>query len=263
MLLSSGQFVWNRSLLSIDALRGTGWSFSLRYLPDNNIDDFIGKNWNFPQNQHLIELTGGDVQLVNANHTRETFQDTGGGSFSSQNNETMSFLTRAGSGASDEFTMTSWDGTVTKFFAFDPAITTPGRLKSITDRFSNEQTYTWTNTAGVDQLLDVTDSYGRVVEYRYFGAPEDHRLREIEDFLGRKLNFQYDSLGHLTAVIVPSVLRAADGNTFPGGEAYVFQYDVNNPRPECRDDLIRIFYPNQTAPFLEIPLCHIPPGGGS
>ena len=39
--------------------------------------------------------------------------------------------------------------------------------------------------------------------------------------------------------------------TFPGGTAYVFQYDTANTRPERRDDLIKIWYPNQTLPYLD------------
>ena len=53
------------------------------------------------------------------------------------------------------------------------------------------------------------------------------------------------------AVVTPSILNAATGNTFPGGTAYVFQYDVNNPRPERRDDLVKIWFPNEAAPLLD------------
>ena len=74
-----------------------------------------------------------------------------------------------------------------------------------------------------------------------------YRLRQITDFLGRQLNFQYDNLGHLVAVVTPSILQAATGNTFPGGTAYVFQYDVNNPRADRRDDLVKIWFPNEAA----------------
>ena len=53
------------------------------------------------------------------------------------------------------------------------------------------------------------------------------------------------------AVVTPSILKAATGNTFPGGTAYVFQYDVNNPRPERRDDLVKIWFPNEATPFID------------
>ncbi len=70
-------------------------------------------------------------------------------------------------------------------------------------------------------------------------------------FWFRKNLLQFDNLGHLAAVVTPSINNAATGNTFPGGTAYVFQYDVNNPAPERQDDLFKIFYPNQAAPFLD------------
>ena len=103
----------------------------------------------------------------------------------------------------------------------------------------------------LDQVTSITDAYGRTVQYRYFGSEFGYRLREIEDCLARKLNFQYDGLGHPVAVVTPSILRAAEGNTFPGGTAYAFQYDVQNPRPERRGDLIRIWYPNQATRFID------------
>ena len=53
------------------------------------------------------------------------------------------------------------------------------------------------------------------------------------------------------AVVTPSILQAATGNTFPGGTAYVFQYDVNNPRPDRRDDLVKIWFPNEATPFMD------------
>ncbi len=75
----------------------------------------------------------------------------------------------------------------------------------------------------------------------------------MTDFLDRQVNFQYDTLGHLVAVVGPSITRGANNNanTFPNGTAYVFQYDVTNPRPARQNDLIRIWYPNQVAPFID------------
>ena len=52
-------------------------------------------------------------------------------------------------------------------------------------------------------------------------------------------------------MVTPSINRAAEGNTFPGGTAYVFQYDVGNARPERRDALIRIWFPNDTLPYID------------
>ncbi|EQD36335.1 hypothetical protein B2A_12188, partial [mine drainage metagenome] len=70
------------------------------------------------------------------------------------------------------------------------------------------------------------------------------------DFMGRQLNFQYDSAGRLVAAVLPSINSAAPGNTFPNGTAYVFQYDVNNTDPNRQNDLINIYYPNQTLAYI-------------
>jgi YD repeat-containing protein len=104
---------------------------------------------------------------------------------------------------------------------------------------------------GLPRLTSVTDSYGRTVTYSHYGSELNYCLQQITDFLGRQLTFQYDNLGHLVAIVTPSINNAATGNTFPGCTAYVFQYDVNNPRPERQDDLVQIWFPNQATPFID------------
>ena len=52
------------------------------------------------------------------------------------------------------------------------------------------------------------------------------------------------------AIILPSINNAAPGNTFPDGTAYVFQYDVNNTDANRQNDLIGVWYPNQTQPYV-------------
>jgi hypothetical protein len=166
-------------------------------------------------------------------------------------NNTASTLTRTGEGtADDEFTLRTPDAAVARYFGFHPDIPTPGRLKSFADRYGSGCTLSWFAVGGLSRLASFTDSYGRVVTYRYYGAEKNHQVREIEDFLGRKLNFQYDDEARLTAIVTPSILKAAEGNTFPDGTAYVFQYDVENPRPERRGDLVRAWWPNEATPFI-------------
>ena len=41
------------------------------------------------------------------------------------------------------------------------------------------------------------------------------------------------------------------GNPFPGGTAYVFQYDVDNAREQRQDDLVKIWFPNEATPFID------------
>ena len=66
------------------------------------------------------------------------------------------------------------------------------------------------------------------------------------------MNLQYDSSGRLLAVVGPSVTRGANNNAniFPNGTAWVFQYDTGNSRPARQNDLIKIWHPNQVAPYV-------------
>jgi len=246
VVLSSGQFTFRLPLLSIDAFGIAGWRFSLEYLSDSGIDGLLGPNFDFTQYARLM-LDGDDVLLATDQNTVEVFEYDNG-SYSSVNNNTAGVLRPDGEG---HFELLASNGTVTIFYGFDGQ-STPGRIKQIKDRYGNTQEFSWTNDNGVDQLDSVTDGYGRKIEYRYYGAEHDYQLQEIEDFLGRKLNFQYDSEGRLVAVVTPSITKGAEGNTFPGGTAYVFQYDSGNSRPDRRNDLIRIWYPNEVAPFLDV-----------
>ena len=81
VLLSSGQFTWQKALLSIDALGGVGWSFGLNYLGNSGVDSILGKGVNFPQEARLVELPNGDVDLLTGATTRESFVRTGPGSY--------------------------------------------------------------------------------------------------------------------------------------------------------------------------------------
>ena len=166
VLLSAGGFSFSRSLLSISSVGGVGWSFGLNYLSTTTVDGLIGKGFNFPQYMRLEEEADGDVVLVTSDNIRQTFEESAGVYTAAAENSTLAVLTRAGTGAGDEFTLTSNAGAVTKLYGFDAAISTPGRIKSVTDRFGSEQTYVWQSTGGVDQLTSVTDSYGRTIIYR-------------------------------------------------------------------------------------------------
>jgi YD repeat-containing protein len=259
--LATGRFVFQKELLSLSAPGSGSWSFGLNYKSNYDVESILGKNFAFPQYMHLkgLALIGGgdddpwttvDIQLVTNQLTRAIFE---------QNSETGLYSASVGNNTGailtiesflDAFILTSSDGTTTKFFDSGPTF---GQIQSIVDRNGNSQTMEWGSSAdGTLQLLSVTDAYGRKVTYSYYGAEANYRLQQLTDFLGRQLNFQYDGDDHLVAVVTPSILKAAPGNTFPGGTAYVFQYDVGNANPARRDDLIKIWYPNQTLPYLNV-----------
>ena len=248
VLLSSGQFVFRKELLQVGSIGSGGWGFSLDYLPGNNIEGALGKNFNYPQNVYL-EQKGSDIELVGDDNTRTLFEEVGGGVY---RDDSGWELTRVNGGTSDEFyNLPTSDGSLNIFYGLDSEVATPGRLKSVSDRYGDTKTLEWEVVGGDVQLSRMVDSYGREIVYSYYGSEASYRLKEVEDFLGRKLNFQYDDDDRLVAAVTPSINKAAEGNTFPGGTAYVFQYDSDNPRDDRRDDLIRIWYPNEVAPYVD------------
>jgi RHS repeat-associated protein len=284
--LATGKFVFQKNLLSLAALGSGSWSFDLDYKSNFDIEGILGKNFAYRQFMHLEQLGPSDpssinIQLVTDKLSRAIFDfydldGEGRGIYTTPTgNNTRSTLIWSGV-TTNLYTLTAADGTITTFFGFPapmvddypdappqpvyPIYPGPGQIKTIADRFGNSQELEWTSvgtvignvTTLIPQLSSVTDAYGRIITYSYYGSDGGYRLKQITDFLGRQLNFQYDAFDHLVAVLTPSILKAAPGNTFPGGTAYVFQYDVNNANPARRDDLIRIWYPNQTQPYLDL-----------
>jgi RHS repeat-associated protein len=254
VLLATGQLYFQQVLLRSEAIGAGGFSFALNYLVNppgtTSSDGSVGVGFNHTHNILLSPTSG--VMYFSGVNTQEEFASVSGGGYSSANNNTCATLFRTGEGtSSDQFTMISGTGNVSQYYGFHSSISTPGRLKNLTDRFGNTLTHNWTSMGGQSRLTSVTDGYGRVSNFDYLGSDANYRMQQITDFWGRQTNFQYDSAGRLVAVVGPSITRGADGNTFPNGTAYVYQYDVSNPRPERQNDLIKIWYPNQVAPYLD------------
>ena len=259
VLLSSGQFMFTLGLLSTAGIGGGAWSFGLNYLAGSGVVDLLGPGFAYTQLNNLTLNSDNSVDLYTGDNLAAHFIPNGIGSnvtySSATGNNSAATLLRTGIGtAADMFTLTNADGAVATFAGFSAGVLQPGgRMLSYTDRYGSGQTYAWSSVGGAALLDSVTDCYGRTINYSYTVTGGGYRLSQITDFLGRQLDFQYDSGGRLTAAVLPSINNAAPGNTFPNGTAYVFQWDSNNPRPERQNDLIKIFYPNQVAPFLGAP----------
>ena len=253
---NNGQISLDFPLLSVAALGGGAWEFSLNYISGMDISNVAGLGFSFTQNP-VLSVNGTIVTITAPQGFVQSFTQTlvsGSTVYYSSNvplNVTGATLVRTNTGAANEvFTLTTGDGTAATYSGVNPLITVPGRLIQNVDRYGNTQTFNWVMTGGVAQLTGAVDGYGRAVTYSYYGSEYNYALMQITDYLGRQVNFQYDPLGHLIAVVGPSINKAAAGNTFPGGTAYVFQYDVNNPRAQRQNDLIAIWYPNEVQPYL-------------
>ena len=252
VLLSTGSFVFQQPLLSISSIGTGSFRFGLNYNADQLGSRALGSGFQFAQNVRISRFNNGDVILDSGNFTTETFTyDANTGTYSSVNNNTAAELRVENLDTpQEEYLLSGSDGRVTRFFGFHASIATPGQIKSFADRYGNTMAFVWQAVDGVFQLTQVTDSYGRAVHYRYYGSDKFYRLHELEDFLGRTLTFQYDNEGRLIAVMTPVITKAAKGNEKPDGTALVFQYDTGNPREARRNDLIRIWYPNQATPHM-------------
>lgn len=164
VLLSSGAFAFQQTLLSISAIGSGSFQFGLNYL-SGMPGSALGVGFQFPQNVRLSRFSNGDVALSTGAHTTEIFTyDSGSDTWSSVNNNTAAQLTREGSGAEEEFVIKASDGAVSHFWGFTPEIDTPGEIKSFADRFGNTMSLTWEKMGDLAQLTSVTDSYGRVID---------------------------------------------------------------------------------------------------
>jgi len=165
-----------------------------------------------------------------------------------------------------EYCLYSSRGALTVFHGFDCSNATPGYIKSITDRWGTTQTYEWKKDTHPDdatccvQLIKVTESYGREINYTYYtaadfgGNTQDKRIclmKEITDFLGRKVNFQYDDEGRLTVIVMPSINQAVNiaggDNRFPNGTAYVFDWTTIGTGEDAQDVVTKVYYPKEVA----------------
>jgi YD repeat-containing protein len=258
VLLDSGLLTLNIPLMSGAAVGTGGFNFALNYYPDTSTtssDSTVGVGFNFTQNIVIVPASGYNVYLQSGENTQELFTSSDGITYSSTANNTAAILMRSGAGTSaDQFTMVSRAGVTSQFWGLFSTISTPGRLRSYADRYGNTQTLNWgvMGSPAVVRLMSVIDSYGRETSFVYYGPSLNHALQSVTDWLGRQTSLQFDTLGHLTAVVLPSVTRGANNNanTFPNGTAYCFLWDVSNPRPERQSDCIAVYYPNQVAPYL-------------
>ena len=184
VLLCNGLLNFQIPLLSSMAAGTGSFSFALDYVAGGtgttSSDGTVGLNFNYPQNAVLIQ-SGSNVILQLGENTQELFNYVSPGVYSSSANNSRTLMTRTASGTSaDQFTLVSGDGVVSIFSGFYSSITTPGRLKTMTDRFGNSMGFTWQLVGGLARLTSVTDSYGRHELSHLFRlgkpAPAGHRL---------------------------------------------------------------------------------------
>ena len=256
--LNSGRFQLELPCISIPGI-GSSSSFRLTHL-SNVTDGSDVPGFQSPQQARIIitdnkgdsNPNNDDVAVVTDTFNKVRFR------FKQLAGSTMSYFDADGATVrltkdtvTDEYTFTSPEQHVLKFHGFNTAGVAPGRLKTHTDADGNQFAYSYTQFGSEWHLSLQTETNGRAINYSYTLVAGKNVLTELTDFIGRKVTLQYDSSNaNLVAVVGPSVSLGAPGNTFPGGKAYVVQYDTANPDPLRRKDIIKVFYPAQVAPYL-------------
>ena len=137
---------------------------------------------------------------------------------------------------------------MTRFYGFGTPANPPGRMIGTASPDGATTAYAYTQYGSQWLLSAMTDDYGRATAYEHALAAGRWVLSEVTDYAGRRTTLQYDSAGNLAAVVGPSVTKGAGGgaNTFPGGTAYAFDYDLTGPRPRVS----KVYFPKQVAPYL-------------
>jgi len=170
------------------------------------------------------------------------------------------------------YELRSHDGLVKTYRGFEDH-ETPGRLLRAEDRDGNYLSFLYSRPNGLSKavLTTVVDTMGRNIHYRYYGDYDSNpgrrgRLEEIEDFRrdnsysGRKVVFDYDAEGNLISVTSPVVLGTPNGNEFPYGKTFRYDYTREHDLPKgitgadrqrLLHNLISVQHPNETAVELD------------
>jgi hypothetical protein len=260
--LNSGRFQLQLPGLSIPGI-GADWSFRLTHL-SNVTQGADVPGFDSRQQARIILMEdkmedkgdadpdNDDVAVITGLFSKKVFR------FKEKVGNTVYYQDADGATArltrdtvADRFTLTSPHQTVSTFYGFNTPGLAPGRLVSIRTVDGHEFAFQYAQVGAEWRLTRELDTAGRAIDYANVTVAGRAVLREVTDFLGRKITLQYDpDTADLVAVVGPSVTVGAPGNTFPGGKAHVLQYDKNNPDPQRRRDIIKVFFPKQVAPYL-------------
>ena len=166
----------------------------------------LGPGWDFDYRQRLRELPTGDVEFFDGRGRRELFELLEGGTesegprYGSPPGRLVK-LTRTGAG----WVMIDPRHNLIRFDRF-------GRLAAMSDWIKDSQA----DESGT-QLEFEYDTRSRLVRIEAHGREilldydDEDRLEHVRDFLGRKLDYEYDAAGRLAKVISPQVTTGLEG----------------------------------------------------
>ncbi len=191
-LLASGEMTFWATDLYVRG-RGLDFAFTRTYRSQTVGSGPLGAGWDFGFRMRLREIANGDVELYDGRFRRERFAKNGDGSFKAPDG-LFAVLTKTNSG----FLLIESDHSLVRFDRF-------GRLASIADGLKdseetgNEIRFEYDAKS---RLATVVDSLDRRYTLSY---DSDGRLTRLTDFDGRVVQYDFDDLGRLSEVELPSV----------------------------------------------------------
>ncbi|MFH1023454.1 MAG: DUF6531 domain-containing protein, partial [Planctomycetota bacterium] len=214
--LHNGEFVHTATDLAISTAKGPGFAFTRAYRSQINYEGPLGYGWDHVYFQRLVEKDDDgdgvmDAVFYNGLGRRDVYRGENGKFVSPTG--FYDLLERDAAG----FARTDGSGTVLRYQTLT-ARPTEYVLVSIADRMGNRMAFFY-NAYG--QLERVNDSHDRNIVYRYFTAADfggalTGKLKEIEDFSGRKVAFEYNTTTKdLVKVTLPTVPVDGGGTTAP------------------------------------------------
>ena len=195
---------------------GLDLDLTLTYRSRLDFDYRYGQGWNLDADVRLESEPNGDLGYHNGYGRMDTYVSQGGGSTRRRSTTTRRWRWRGGT-----TTITNRFGTAS---VFDGS----GRRTSVSDRYGNTLTYSWSG----DQLVSIQDTLSRTYTLAYDNTG---RLSSVTDFGGRVWSFSYSYLGELRRITVPASTQ------FPQGRTYWFSYSGNNAQARLRSNLIHVW----------------------
>ena len=233
----SGSFVHGVVDLSIPG-RGLDVEIRRSYRSTGQMNGPFGYNWSFNYNVRAVHLDNGSWLIRGEEGHELVFHATGTNSLGESTYCGCEIFKQLVAHANGTLTLFENDGHRMEFNA-------EGTLRAIGDRFGNEIQFEYAQSGGLAirkaiqgkskyflrtgsgviareyQLVKIIDTYSREITFDYYTSADglkEGRVKQIVDFGGRTVRYDYDDNGNLTSVTSPQT------DEFPAGVVTQYGY---------------------------------------
>ncbi|MEK6851333.1 MAG: DUF6531 domain-containing protein, partial [Candidatus Thermoplasmatota archaeon] len=211
--------------------RGIPFAFTRTYRSASSYDGPLGFGWDFTYNERLTGASGANVTRLDGMGRSDVYVWVPA---------TSSWTAPAGfydkleyQAGPDTFTITDRYKTVRTFENRGGTY----RLKTLADRNGNTLTFGFNAS---HQLITVTDTLNRVINFVYTGARLDYFTDFYDALNPRKVDFTFDANGDLWKVTSPAVTGTPNGNDFPSGKTTEYSYTSGSGSAWLNHNLLAI-----------------------